>query len=48
MSDEAIRLDQIKPADKREGFGPFTSAVSATAVLALIVVMAGLLLGGPA
>jgi hypothetical protein len=39
MSDQAVRMSEIPEASNARRFGPFTSAVSATAMVALIVVM---------
>ena len=39
MSDQAVRMSEITEAPNTRSFGPFTSAVSATAMVALIVVM---------
>jgi hypothetical protein len=39
MSDQAAQISEIPSASDAPRFGPFTSAVSATAMVALIVVM---------
>jgi hypothetical protein len=39
MSDQTVRIDEIPETANARSFGPFTSAVSATAMVALIVVM---------
>ena len=45
MGDHVVRVSEIPAASKPKGFGPFTSAVSATAILSLVVVMSVLYLG---
>jgi hypothetical protein len=45
MAGQDIRISDIPSGAKPRRFGPFTSEVSATALLSLIVVMTVLLLG---
>ena len=45
MENRAIRISEIPSGSKPRKFGPFTSEVSATALLSLLVVMVVLLMG---